>query len=146
VSTFYNDCLGGTGTCDGSDLSSTACFSCLLSQSTAAAPWGAVIDYGDEFELNVGGCYALIGAPLLCAEAAQEQAECEIAACGGSCASATDTALTTCLSSADSGECASYVSSVTANCTTAITGAAGCGGGATTTEAQYDAIAATFCE
>ena len=84
--------------------------------------------------------------PLSCAAAEQEKDECEIAACGGSCSTATDTALSACTSSADTGECASYVSSVNSSCTTSITGAASCGGGATTFEAEYDAVAATFCE
>ncbi len=115
-------------------------------QSTSSAPWGVVIDYGDEYQLNVGGCYALTGAPLSCAISEQEKDECEIAACGGSCSTATDDALAACTSSADTGVCASYTNGVNANCTTAITGAASCGGTSTTFEAMFDAVAATFCE
>jgi hypothetical protein len=125
-------------------LSNAACATCLLSQSTAAT-WGAVIEYSDSsFTFNLGGCYALIGAPLTCAEAEQKKDECEVAACEGSCPTTAD--ITTCITSADTGVCATYMSGVTSGCTTTITGSAACGATATTTEAAFQAIAATFCQ
>ncbi len=43
VAAFYNDCMDATEQiCDGSDLSSAACFKCLASQPSDAS-WGAVV-------------------------------------------------------------------------------------------------------
>jgi len=111
--------------------------------------WGAVILYegGAEFSVNEGGCYALIGASAACATAEQEQAQCEAASCDGSCLSATSsTEFDNCISSADTGVCQTYVSAATAGCPTSITGAASCGGTATTFKALYQAVAKVFCE
>jgi hypothetical protein len=105
-----------------------------------------LVDYGTSLSLNVGGCFALIGATPSCAAYAEEQGECEVAACVGSCSTAASTALDTCVDSADTGECATYVSGVAAACPTTITGAATCGGTATTDTEAFEAIAATFCE
>jgi hypothetical protein len=145
VTNFYTDCLTN-GSCVATDVSTAACFQCLFSQPTDSK-WGVVIQYDDaSFALNLGGCYALIGATSACAVAEQEETECEVAACVGSCSSGTSTTEDTCITSADSGECSTYVSAVAAACTTAITGAATCGGTATTWEDYYTAMAATFCE
>ena len=145
MTNFYTDCLTN-GSCVATDVSSTACFQCLFSVPTDTK-WGVLISYGDSaFDLNLGGCYALIGSTSSCAVPEQEQLQCEDAACIGSCSSATSTTIDTCITSADSGECASYVSGTNAACTTAVTGNAACGGGATTFEGYYDAVAATFCE
>jgi hypothetical protein len=146
ITNFYTSCFGSTTTpvCDGTGLSTTACAPCLLSQSTATS-WGAVVEYPDgSFSLNLGGCYALIGASAACATFEQEKDECEVAACESSCPATAD--ITTCITSADTGVCATYANGVTAQCSTTITAATTCGGGATAIEAYYQAIAATFCE
>jgi hypothetical protein len=94
--------------------------------------------------LNLSTCYEKIGGSAACAASTQEQFECEVASCGSSCPATGD--ISTCISSADTSVCATYVSGVTTNCGTTITGNASCGGGATTFEAMFDAVAATVCE
>jgi hypothetical protein len=148
VTTFYNDCMAPlfTQTCDGSDLSSSSCFDCLVGQPTSAT-WGALITYDNNnfFSLNLGGCYALIGATPACATAAQEQGQCEAVACDTSgCEGSAD--YNTCVTSADTSTCKTYANAVTADCPTSITSAAACGGTATTFEAAFKAVAKTFCE
>ncbi|MGO9709099.1 MAG: hypothetical protein ACLQBL_09560 [Polyangiaceae bacterium] len=152
VTTFFNDCLSvtppQTPICDGSDLSSEACFNCLASQPSNAT-WGAVILYSSAWWLNLGGCYALIGATAACATAVQEQAECEAAACSNTCSTASNSEGQACLASADGTVCSAYTTSISTNCPSTITTAAACG--ATTNAAnpelaQYQAVASTFCE
>ncbi len=144
VTTFTTNCITD-GNCANTGLSSAACYSCLYSESTSAS-WGAIIDYGNStYAFNVGGCYLAMGASVACAAAAEEQGECEVAACDAACV-ATNTDATTCITSADSGECASYVSSVNTACGTTYTSAAACGANATTSETLFEAMAATFCE
>ena len=134
--------------CDGSDLSSEACFNCLASQPSNAT-WGAVILYSSAWWLNLGGCYALIGATAACATAVQEQAECEAAACSNTCSTASNSEGQACLASADGTVCSAYTTSISTNCPSTMTTAAACG--ATTNAAnpelaQYQAVASTFCE
>jgi hypothetical protein len=151
VTTFFNDCLGATSQapiCDGSDLSSEACFKCLASQPSDAT-WGAVILYGSAWWLNLGGCYALIGATPACAAAVQEQAQCEAAACANTCATATNAQGQACLASADGTVCSSYTTGISTGCPSTITTAAACGdttNAANPQEAQYEAVASVFCE
>lgn len=145
MTNFYTDCLTN-GSCVATDVSTAACFQCLYSVPTDTK-WGVIVDYGNNVDaLNVGGCYALIGGTPACAAAEQEQVECEVAACVGSCTSGAGTTEDTCITSADSGECATYVSAATTACTTTVTGSASCGASVTTFEDYYTAMAATFCE
>ena len=150
VAAFFNDCLNAASSpiCDGSDLSSEACFKCLASQPSDAT-WGAVILYGSAWWLNLGGCYALIGATPACATAVQEQAQCEAAACANTCATASNAQGQACLASADGTECSSYTNGISTSCPSTITTAAACGAttnAANPEEAQYQAVASTFCE
>jgi hypothetical protein len=148
VMTFYNNCITGGVSCDGSGLSSAACFNCLASQSTSSS-WGAVVFYDNNalLAVNVGGCYALLGASAACATATEEQSECEIAACGGACYSSTSAQWDACIAAADMGECATYVTASNANCPLSITMAPECSlspdGGI---EPGYLAVAKEFCE
>jgi hypothetical protein len=150
VTAFYNDCLNAAlpalQTCDGSDLSTSACFHCLASQPSSPT-WGAVILYDNNnfFTLNVAGCYSLIGASAACSTAQQEQNQCEAVACDNTgCEGSTN--YSTCISTADTSTCSTYTSAVTANCPTSISSSATCGGTATTFKAAYQAVAKKFCE
>jgi len=152
--TFYNDCLGALSPlsqdCTGDDVSA-ACFKCLASQPTSST-WGVVILYDNDnfFTLNAGACYALIGGSAACDTATQEQSECEANACYNSgCEGASTTKFNDCITSADTGPCASYVTAANSACPSSITGAASCGGTATGANAFEDAflsMAQEMCE
>ncbi len=147
ISTFYNDCLNSLiPTCDDSEIGAT-CFGCLVSQPTDPT-WGPLIQYATNWELNLGGCFGLQGASAACAAATQEQAECENAACDESCANTTSTTkFDSCITSADSTQCATYVSAATGCTTTAIaTTCEGASANSATFQTAFMATAAIFCE
>ena len=140
-----------TPVCDDSQIGAT-CFACLVSNPTDSS-WGAIVQYeinGAPFdwELNLGGCFQVEGASAACAAATEEQAQCENAACNATCANAlSSTADSDCVSSADTGVCASYVSAANNCASTSIQTA--CEGGSATTatfETAFKAIAQILCE
>jgi hypothetical protein len=153
VTTFYNDCISNGGNCTGSGLTSQACYRCLWTQSSSS-PWGAVVQYpwvsGYAFTFNVGGCYELIGAGVPCAAAAEEEDECQIAACVGACSLSSDTDWSACMNAAgeDGGECASYVNAVTTSCPASILDAGACSGNQSDggIALLYFTLAQSFCE
>jgi hypothetical protein len=102
-------------------------------------------DNNNDFSLNIGGCYLLIGAPLACATASEEQSECETAACDATCAT-NGNEYAPCVTAADKTVCASYVAAVSASCPSMITNSLDCGGSASDFEEAFQAVAATFCE
>jgi hypothetical protein len=119
----------------------------LVSQPTDPT-WGPLIQYAGSWELNFWGCFGLEGASAACATAAQEQAECENAACDESCANTTSTTkYDNCISSADTTQCATYVTAAT-DCASAAIQTACEGGSATsaTFQTAFMATAAVFCE
>ncbi len=149
MSKFYTACLSGAKNpdCSGAGIS-PGCFACLATPNTASA-WGAVILYSDGAAVaNTGACYAEIGGSSTCAAFVQEETECEEAACEAACEAASTTQFNNCITSADDGECKTYVNGVKSQCGTLLTGTLDteCGGDAQTFEDFYDEVAQTLCE
>jgi hypothetical protein len=67
------------------DVSSTACGVCLFSDASDAN-WGPVVVYPDRWDINFGGCIALLDpASESCGEALQAGSACTHAACDATC-------------------------------------------------------------
>lgn len=104
---------------------------------------GALLTDTAETTFNIGGCIALTDktSGTACGQAYTPLLECDDAACASCFTASTDvTSLDQCESSAESGACASYVSSVESQCTTDFAD-----GGAADTCQDATTIVNLFC-
>jgi hypothetical protein len=127
---YYASCFGSNlnlGACAEWANTSRQCNDCLVAASSPAGDfWGPILIYPTMMVLNQGGCVAVKFAPqTLCAEAIEEQQECEHAAC--------DT---------QGGTCLEYVQSASAQCAGVDTQCFV----TSDVEASFIAITSAFCE
>ena len=150
---IFNGCFAATATnatCTAAATANTACYNCIVTNDTAAS-WGPVINQSNGVvRLNEGGCIQLAdNAQSTCAHSVESTNGCEDKACKAACPvtdNASFTLYQNCVSSADTGGCATYVSAsnTCANAIPITSNAYNCVRGATF-QALYQNIVPVFC-
>ena len=162
VQAVYDGCLGPSSSNNACMLVDTNCYDCVFNGTIAnpGLPWGPLVAADDMIvNLNIGGCLQLLEpCNVTCANALNEDLECEQKACGTNCPitddAGSDTAYGNCVSAIDncytsaSGQgCGSY--SVGTSCASSITGSAHpgsvCFANPDNFEAGFLAIVPLFC-
>lgn len=152
IDAYYTDCLASTATnatCaphgTGPDL---PCSQCILTPDTAAT-LGPIIEKEGLVNANIAGCIAAVQSDTAgtgCGGKVQATSQCDDKACGANCPVTDDTsfkAYQQCVSDAEMGGCASYVTA--AACTMSLTGAAATCVSGMTFQDTYNAIVPKFC-
>jgi len=152
IQDYYTQCLPGTGTCNTWITENMSCYTCLFSTAYKDSSFGPIISNGSGVVYaNIGGCIALeLGdtSSTGCGAHEWELSECEDLACSANCPVTSDpssfTAYQACTSTAETGVCDSYYTSL---CDLSEAGAAlaPCNLSASTFEDLYISIATVFC-
>jgi hypothetical protein len=153
ITSIYNGCFGPNATtaaCNGTDAGE--CYSCIVSEADAAT-WGPFVETTGSNSFNWGGCLELLEpCNWGCAEALENQLECDLAACGTNCPLTADggsvTAYSNCVNTVDTcdpGGCYAYYNA--ANCIYDVSGPHHPGAVCfqETFEGFYNAAAPLFC-
>jgi hypothetical protein len=144
ISGFYTACLDTSAGCNAWRLSNGTCDSCLTTNlDPAGTSWGPLLQYPEYISNDLGGCIYLDkgSSQSACAHDREYQLECSHYACDTTCAGATETDYSACVTAANSGICATYVSAVAIDCTAAST----CYNG-TDFASNFKQVAAVFCQ
>ena len=146
IADFYTNCLSSTqsmSACMATENSlGTGCESCLF-QNLTSSSWGALVLTTSDVFVNVGGCYATMGASALpCAAAYETYTNCAATVCGN----ISDGGVSNCVVSAASagGACACYLT--TANAACAAFSSSPCASTTDDFEMLFTAVATAMCQ